>query len=161
MVAKGFTQKPGINFNETFALVAKIEFIRLLCMLAASLGWEIHVIDINSAFLNSDMPSNQHAYVKQPLGFEIEGLEDLVWELYKALYGLKQAGYLWYKTLWVILTKLGFQVSRANPYIFFHFCPSSMAIITSHVDNLGLYVSCVSELKSLKEEIMVHISFKD
>ena len=99
MVTKGFTQKLGIDFDKTFALVAKIESIRLLCVLATSLDWEIHVIDINSAFLNSNMPSNQHAYIRQPLGFKIEGLEDLVWELYKALYGLKQAGYLWYKTL--------------------------------------------------------------
>src|SRR5437660_5077345 len=78
LVAKGFTQKPGVDFDETFALVAKIESIRLLCVLAASLDWEIHVIDINSAFLNSDMLSNQHAYIKQLLEFKIEGLEDLV-----------------------------------------------------------------------------------
>src|SRR5947209_7806252 len=93
LVAKGFTQKPGINFNETFALVAKIEPIRLLCALTTSLDWEIHVIDINSSFLNSNMPSNQHTYVKQLLGFKIEGSEDLVWKLYKALYVLQSCSY--------------------------------------------------------------------
>ena len=52
-----FTQKPGIDFDETFALVAKIESIRLLlCALAAALDWEIHVININLALLNSEMP---------------------------------------------------------------------------------------------------------
>ena len=52
-----FTQKPGIDFDETFTLVAKIESIRLLlCALAAALDWEIHVIDINSALLNSEVP---------------------------------------------------------------------------------------------------------
>ena len=79
-------------------------------MLATALDWEIHVIDVNSAFLNSEMPANQSAYIKQLLGFKVTGLEHLIWELYKVLYGLKQAGYLWYQKLCLILVKLGFQV---------------------------------------------------
>src|SRR5947209_12828731 len=80
LVTKGFTQKPGIDFDETYALVAKIESIQLLCALTAALDWEIHIIDVNFTFLNSEMPADQPAYVKQLLEFKAMGLEHLIWE---------------------------------------------------------------------------------
>ena len=95
LVARGFTQKPGIDFDETFVPVAKIELIQLLCALASALDCEIHVIDISSAFLNSEMPSDQPAYVKQPVGFEAQGKKHLVYS-YSRLYRLEHAGHLWY-----------------------------------------------------------------
>ena len=133
LVAHGsFTQKPGIDFDETFAPVAKIESIQLLCALAAALDWEIHIIDINSAFLNSEMPPDQPAYVKQPVGFEAKGKEHLVWLLLKALYGLKQAGHLWYWKLRSILEKLDFQACKSDPCVFFQSCKTGISIIASH-----------------------------
>src|SRR6202050_4644786 len=95
IVAQGFTQCPGEDFCETFAPVAKIELIRLLLAIAAILDWEIHVIDVDSAFLNSTMPEDQTVYLSQPPGSVAKGKEDFVWK--KALYGLKQSGHLWYQ----------------------------------------------------------------
>lgn len=144
-----------------FAPVAKIVSIRLLCALAAPLDWEIYVIDINSAFLNSEMPEGHIIFVKQPPGFEIVGLEHLVWWLVNALYGLKQSGRLWYLKLRSILLELEFHVSKADPCIFICIRPTGIFIIASHVDDLGLYVSCIAELIKLKEEIGQHVAFKD
>jgi transposase InsO family protein len=161
LVARGFTQKPGVDFDETFAPVAKIESIRLLCAIAAALDWEIHVIDIDSAFLNSEMPKDQPAYVKQPTGYEAEGKEYLVWLLLKALYSLRQSGYLWYNKLKSILTTIGFRVSLADPCVFYRTRTNGTSIIASHVDDLGLYCSSIPEIQCLKDEISKHVSFKD
>ena len=109
-MAQGFTQKPGIDFQETFAPVARIDSIHLIAGLAASLDWDIHVVDIDSAFLNSELPNNAKVYVRQPQGFETPGKEHLVWCLRKALYGLKQLGYLWYQKLKSIVLLLKDQI---------------------------------------------------
>jgi len=97
LVAQGFTQHPGEDFFETFAPVAKIESICMLLAIAAILDWEIHVIDVDPAFLNSKMREDQTVYLSQPPGYIAKGKEDFVWKLAKALYGLKQSGHLWYQ----------------------------------------------------------------
>src|ERR1700728_1166773 len=115
LVAQGFTQCPGEDFFETFAPVAKIESIRMLLAIAAILDWEIHVIDVDSAFLNSKIPEDQMVYLSQPPGYVAEGKEDFVWKLGKALYGLKQSGHLWYQKLKGILELIGFHACKSGP----------------------------------------------
>lgn len=86
-------QRHGIDFDEVFAPVARIETIRLLINLAASSGWEIHHLDVKTAFLHGEL--KETVYVSQPEGFVIKGCEDKVYKLNKALYGLKQAPRAW------------------------------------------------------------------
>jgi Reverse transcriptase (RNA-dependent DNA polymerase) len=92
----------------------------MLLAIAAILDWEIHVIDVNSAFLNSKMPKDQMVYLSQPPGYIAEGKEDFVWKLGKALYGLKQSGHLWYQKLKGIL-ELTFML--ANLTLAYSFSP--------------------------------------
>lgn len=87
LVAKGYVQQYGVDYDEVFAPVARIETIRLLISLAASQGWEIHHLDVKTAFLHGDL--KETVYVMQPEGFEEEGSEGKVYKLNKALYGLK------------------------------------------------------------------------
>ena len=89
LVAKGFAQQEGIDYEETFAPTAKWNTIRLTLSLAAHKGWKVHQMDIKSVFLNGYL--QEHVYMQQPPGFEIERLEHKVCKLLKALYGLKQA----------------------------------------------------------------------
>lgn len=161
LCARGFTQVAGVDFFETFAPVAKIESIRLLLAMAAALDWEIHVIDVNSAFLNSEMPEDQHIYLRQPAGYVAEGKEDLVWLLLKALYGLKQSGRLWYKKLKKILIELGFKVCKSDPCIFIRHTELGISIICSHVDDLGLFCSSCIEVDFLKSSIAARVPIKD
>jgi hypothetical protein len=86
LVARGFVQREGINFNDTFAPVARMESVRLLFALATQEGWRVHHMDVKSAFLNSDL--KEEVYVHQPPGFAIPGKEGKVLRLRKALYGL-------------------------------------------------------------------------
>ena len=90
----------------------------MLLAIAAILNWEIHVIDVGSAFLNSKIPEDQTVYLSQPPGYVAEGKEDFVRKLSKALYSLKQSGHLWYQKLKGILELIGFHACKSDPCIF-------------------------------------------
>ena len=87
-MARGFVQQEGVDFDDAFAPVARMESVRLLA-LAAQEGWRVHHMDVKSAFLNSDL--KEEVYVHQPPGFVIPSKENKVLRLRKALYGLQQA----------------------------------------------------------------------
>jgi hypothetical protein len=89
LVARGFVQQEGIDFDEVFAPVARMESVRPLLVLAAQEGWQVHHMDVKSAFLNGDL--KEEVYVRQPAGFIVAGQEGKVLRLRKALYGLRQA----------------------------------------------------------------------
>jgi hypothetical protein len=89
LVARGFVQQEGVNFDDAFAPVARMESVRLVLTLAAQEGWRVHHMDVKSAFLNTDL--KEEVYVHQPPGFVIPGKENKVLRLRKALYGLRQA----------------------------------------------------------------------
>jgi len=110
LVAKGYAQVQGVDFDEVFAPVAKIETVRVLLALAAQGGWEVHHMDVKSAFLNGDL--TETVFVKQPPGF-IVGSGDKVLKLRKALYELRQAPRAWNAKLDRELLALGF-VRRWN-----------------------------------------------
>ena len=89
LVAKGYSKKRGIDYDEVFSPVARAEFIQIVIALAAQFKWNLHHLDVKSAFLNGKI--EEEIYVDQPAGFIKEGKEDYVLKLKKALYGLKQA----------------------------------------------------------------------
>ncbi|KAL1939017.1 hypothetical protein VTO73DRAFT_10277 [Trametes versicolor] len=162
LVAQGFTQRPGVDFKETFAPVARPESIRAIAALAAQRDYAIHVVDVDSAFLNSEIPDGQEAYIKQPPGFVLVGQEGLVWRLRKALYGLRQSGYLWYQKLKSIMLDLGFRVCRSDPCVFFRYLDKNgITIVTSHVDDLALFCPSDASAIALKSEISSHVPIKD
>jgi hypothetical protein len=90
IVAQGFSQRPAIDYLETFAPVAKIESVRILLAIAAILDWEVHIIDVDSAFLNSELPSDPEVFLEQPPCYVVEGKEDYVWLLLKGPQSLLQ-----------------------------------------------------------------------
>ncbi|KAG7547780.1 Reverse transcriptase RNA-dependent DNA polymerase [Arabidopsis suecica] len=106
LVAKGYVQQYGVDFEEVFAPVARIETIRLLIDLAAAYGWEIHHLDVKTAFLHGEL--KETVYVLQPEGFEKDGNKTKVYKLNKALYGLRQAPRAWNNKLNLILLELQF-----------------------------------------------------
>lgn len=107
LVAKGYVQKKGIDFDEVFAPVARLETIQVLLALAAENMWLVHHLDVKSAFLNGEL--QEEVYVSQPDGFVIKGNEHLVYRLNKALYGLRQAPRVWNIILDRALKEMGFR----------------------------------------------------
>ncbi|CAL9078723.1 unnamed protein product, partial [Musa textilis] len=97
LVAKGFNQEEGIDYEETFTPVARLEAIRMLLAYASSKDFKLFQMDVKSAFLNGFI--SEEVYVEQPPGFENSLFPNHVFKLTKALYGLKQAPRAWYERL--------------------------------------------------------------
>ena len=89
LVAKGYVQQQGIYYTEVFALVARMDIVRMIVALAAQKGWTLYQLDVKSAFLHGEL--NEEVYVEQPKGYELKNNPQKVYRLKKALYGLKQA----------------------------------------------------------------------
>ena len=92
-VARGFSQKEGIDYDETFAHVARYTSIRTIIAIASAMGWKLHQMDVKIAFLNGVI--EEEIYIKQPEWFVVHGKESHVCKLKKALYGIKQAPRAW------------------------------------------------------------------
>lgn len=110
LVVKGYSQRPGVDFEETFASVARFETVRIFLALAAQQKWPVYQFDVKSAFLNGDL--KEEVYVDQPQGFEIIGKETQVYKLNKALYRPKQAPRAWYGRIDQHFLKHGFASER-------------------------------------------------
>jgi hypothetical protein len=109
-VARGFSQVEGVDYDETFASVARYTSIRSMISIATEMGWKIHQMDVKTAFLNGLI--QEEVYIEHPLGFEVHGRESHVCRLKKALYGLKQAPRAWYSRIDAYLQQLGFEKSE-------------------------------------------------
>jgi len=94
LVAQGFTQTQGIDYNDMFAPMAKFTSTRVVLALVAIHNWEVHQMDIKNAYLNAEL--TETIYMAQPPGFTQVSDTDKVCRLFKALYGLKQGGQCWY-----------------------------------------------------------------
>ncbi|GJY75684.1 putative ribonuclease H-like domain-containing protein [Tanacetum coccineum] len=116
LVAQGYTQVEGIDYDEVFAPVARIEAIRLFLAFALFKGFAVYQMDVNSAFLYGKI--EEEVYVCQPLGFEDLNFPDRVYKVEKALYGLHQAPRAWYETLSTYLLDNGFQRGTIDKTLF-------------------------------------------
>ncbi|GKA43940.1 retrovirus-related pol polyprotein from transposon TNT 1-94 [Tanacetum coccineum] len=116
LVAKGYRQVEGIDFEESFALVARIEAIIIFIANAASKNMTIYQMDVKTAFLNDEL--NEEVYVSQPEGFVNPDHPTHVYRLKKALYGLKQAPRAWYNTLSRFLLANKFSKGVVDPTLF-------------------------------------------
>ena len=115
LVAQGYNQEEGIDYEETFAPVARLEAIRILLAFASSKNIKLFQMDVKCAFLNGYL---QEVYVAQPPGFEIEKFPNHVYKLDKALYGLKQAPRAWYERLSKYLLENGFKRGLVDKTLF-------------------------------------------
>src|SRR5258708_34050091 len=125
-----------IDYDETFSPVARFESLRLLLVLAVLENWEIHQMDVKSAFLNGVL--NEEIYMEQPQGFIAAEQENKVCQLKRALYGLKKASCTWNQQFHGVLTTLGFErtYSDAAIYVSHHHAGNSLLIVVLYVDDI-------------------------
>ena len=114
LVAQGYTQKLGTDYNETFCPVVRHESIRVLLALSVKYGLRLHQVDVTTAFLNGNL---EEVYMAQPEGFVSAGAEHLVCKLKKSIYGLKQSPRCWNTALDKHLKSIGFAQSNCDPCI--------------------------------------------
>jgi hypothetical protein len=160
LVAKGFTQILGIDFDETFSPVARFELLRLLLVLAALEDWHIHQMDVKSAFLNGVL--EEEIYMEQTTGFIVSGQETRVCCLKKAIYGLKQASRTWNQQFHGVLVGLGFMQTLSDAGVYMsHHGGDSILIIILYVDDITLMGASLECIKQTKETLSSHYKMSD
>jgi hypothetical protein len=133
LVAQGFSQKEGIDYEETFAPVG-LERIKILLAFSVARGFKLHQMDVKSAFLNGVL--EEEVYVRQPPGFESEKYPHQVYKLRKALYGLKEAPRAWYGRLRGLLFERGFEMGKVDQTLFLLRQGRDILIVQVYVDDI-------------------------
>nr|GFC36798.1 retrovirus-related Pol polyprotein from transposon TNT 1-94 [Tanacetum cinerariifolium] len=116
LVARGYRQEEGIDFEESFAPVARLEAIRIFLAYAAQKNMVVYQMDVKTAVLNSNL--QEEVYISQPDGFVDPNKPNLVYKLKKAHYGLKQAPRAWYDMLSLFLLSQDFSKGSVDPTLF-------------------------------------------
>ncbi|GJZ71460.1 putative ribonuclease H-like domain-containing protein [Tanacetum coccineum] len=156
LVAQGYTQEEGTDYDEVFAPVAKIEAIRLFWSYASFIGFIVYQMDVKSAFLYGTI--KEEVYVCQPPGFEDPQFPDKVYKVEKALYGLHQAPRAWYETLSTYLIENGFRRGTIDKTLFIKKDKGDILLVQVYVDDIIFG----STKKSLCDEFeqMMHKKFQ-
>ncbi|GJR95952.1 retrovirus-related pol polyprotein from transposon TNT 1-94 [Tanacetum coccineum] len=134
LVAQGYNQQEGIDYDETYAPVARLESIRILLAIACANDFKLYQMNVKSAFLYGFI--NKEVYVAQPLGFIDFQKPNYVYKLKKALYGLKQAPKAWYDRLKAFLIKHEYSTGMVNNIIFTNKSKSHLIIVQIYVDDI-------------------------
>nr|GEY11089.1 hypothetical protein [Tanacetum cinerariifolium] len=137
LVVQGHTQEEGINYEEVFAPVERIEAIRLFLAYASFMGFMVYQMDVKSAFLYGT--TEEEVYVCQPLRFEDPDHPDKVYKVFKALYGLHQAPRAWYETLATYLLENGFQRGTIDQTLFIKKQKGDILLVKQKKD--GIFIS--------------------
>jgi hypothetical protein len=159
LVTRGFMQQEDIDFDDTFAPLARMESVRLLFALATQKGWHVHHMDVKSAFLNDDL--KEEVYVHQPPGFTIPGKEGKVLHLRKALYGLWQAPRAWNAKLDSTLKGMSFGQSPHEAAIYRQGNGGNTLLVIVYVDDLVITGNKDAEVVAFKEEMKATFQMSD
>ncbi|CCF49547.1 conserved uncharacterized protein (N-terminal fragment), partial [Ustilago hordei] len=150
LVVRGVTQKEGINYVEIFALVALIQSIRGVLVIAAVQNWEVDLIDIKQVYLNSSL---QHdVYLRPPVGTKVP--QGKVLKLIKGLYGLKQSSREWNAKLDSHLQRISFHCMPSAPCLYTRGLGEQITVITVYVDYMLITSPSQEEVIHMKAEIM-------
>jgi transposase InsO family protein len=160
LVAKGYSQQYGIDFTETFAPVVRFSSLRAILAIAAANDYEIHQMDVKTAFLNGDL--DEDIYMQQPDGYRAAGSQaSLVCKLNKSLYGLKQAGRAWNKKMDAALIELGLRPTHSDSCVYVMRQDDTVMFLLVYVDDLLLVTNHMGQLKSIKAALHSRFEMKD
>lgn len=156
LVIRGFNQKEGIDYTETFSPVAKFTSIRTILALAASEGLTLMQFDIKTAFLNGDL--TEDIYMMQPQGYNDNS--GRVCKLNKSLYGLKQASRCWNAKFTTVLCKFGFKVSKLDSCVFILHQGSGKVYLALYIDDGLIAATNVVEASATVQFLQQHFDVK-
>ncbi|CAN0825128.1 Retrovirus-related Pol polyprotein from transposon TNT 1-94 [Linum grandiflorum] len=158
LVARGFTQIPGVDFHETFAPVAKLVTVRCLVAIAVAQSWNMHQLDVNNAFLHGDL--SEEVYMKLPQGYDgADGTK--VCRLRKSIYGLRQASRNWHAKFSSSLLNLGFEQSKADYSMYVYKKDAAQVIALIYVDDVILTGNDETFISKVKSQLDEEFSIKD
>jgi hypothetical protein len=157
-VARGFSQREGEDYDETFSPIAKYTSIKSIIVIASAMGWKLQQMDVKTTFLNGVI--EEEVYIEQPQGFVIHGKQSHVCTLKKALYGLKQAPKAWYARIDSYLMSLGYSKSNADPNLYYKVENGCPLILVLYVDDLFL-IGDVKLIVRCKRKLPLEFEMKD
>ena len=158
LVAKGYSQKYGADYDETFSPVVRFSSIRTLLAFAVQNNLHVHQMDVVTAFLNGHL--EEESYMEQPEGYVKAGQEHLVCKLKKSIYGLKQSPRCWNKTFTEFMKDLGFKQSTSDPCVFVR-SQQELEILAVYVDDLILITESKESMNELKVALKKRYKMKD
>jgi hypothetical protein len=134
LVCKGYAQVEGIDFEETFSPVERLEAIRMFLAFACFKNFKIYQMDVKSTFLNGTL--EEEVYLEQPEGFKLTENQDYVCKLKKALYGLKQAPRAWFSRLDNYLQQQGYKRGTTDNNLYIKIEEQNMIVVVVYVDDI-------------------------
>ncbi|SAM83157.1 uncharacterized protein UBRO_20738 [Ustilago bromivora] len=159
LVAQGYTQRPSLDYDQTFSPVVHLQTVHILLALAHQYRLHIAQLDMSTAFLNGKIDKVVHVWI--PPTFETPKNNGKYYCLKKALYGLKQAGHLWHAALNEQLKAFGFKCCCAEPCIYLQGIKDAMIILAVYVDNLLVIKVMSSCIKSVRQQLSSVLSITD
>ena len=159
VVARGFTQIPGIDFKETFAPTLRTTPMRLVWGITAALNLELHHLDVETAFLHGDL--EEEIYMEQPPHFKDVEHPNFVCKLKKAIYGLKQSPRMWHTKLHSYLVKIKFKRLSSEPNLYIRKDGQSFIILGVYVDDLPIASNSIEALRHATHQLQQAFPVKD
>ena len=159
LVAKGFTQKEGINYKETFPPVSSKDSFRIIMALVAHFNLELHQMDVKTAFLNGDI--DEIIYMVQPENYVSGDAKQMVCKLKKSIFGLKQASRQWYYKFHQVVISFGFEMNLADDCIYHKFSGSKYIFLILYVDDILLATNDIGLLHETKRFLLKQFEMKD
>ena len=159
LVVKGYKQKGGVDYFDTYSLVTRITSIRMLVAIATLHNLEIHRMDVKIAFLNGEL--NEEIYMEQPEGFIVPGQEKKVCRLVKSLYGLKQAPKQWHEKIDNAMLSNGFRINECDKCVYIKYTANCYVIVCLYVDDILIIGSNNDIIKATKRMLTNEFDMKD
>jgi Reverse transcriptase (RNA-dependent DNA polymerase) len=159
LVAKGYGQTYGIDYDETFAPVAKMSTVRTLISLAANEGWKLHQLDVKNAFLHGDFL--EEVYMEVPPDFGTKQTVDKVCRLKKSLYGMKQSSRAWFDRFRKTMVGMGYRQTNADHTVFFRRYGDHITVLAVYVDDMIISRNDECEIALLKKKLGKEFEVKD
>jgi hypothetical protein len=159
LVAKGFTQKKGIDYKETFSPVSSKDSFKIIMALVAHFNLELHQMDVKTTFLNGNI--DETIYMLQPENFVSGDPKNMVCKLKKSIYGLKQASRQWYFKFHQVIISFGFEMNLVDDCIYHKFCGSKYIFLVLYVDDILLASSDIGLLHETKKFLAKNFEMKD
>lgn len=159
VVARGFNQREGVDYNKIFSPVVRHTSIRVLLAIVTHQDLELEQLDVKTTFLHGEL--EEEIYMTQPDGFQVPRKENYVCKLKKSLYGLKQSPRQWYKRFDSYMMKLGYSRSAYDCCVYYKLQDDSFIYLVLYVDDMLIAAKRKSDVQKLKGFLNVEFEMKD